>query len=329
MKDHYRTLGIAENATARDIKLAYRRLAKKYHPDVNTGDLRAEERFKEIVEAYDVLSDPFLKNAYDLKRNRQDYFPPHPSFYSYEKKQEPVKNDPRRKTYDPSDLQRVREKNRKRILEQMRRRRKLLAGMVITFILYLFGTAAFETWIEAQRKKSTDSISFLFAEEMARRRLEESAVIRNFDSPYDSVFGGERYQHMSPNQFIVVNPVSDAVVCLVQHDAPNQTIRNVFIRAKKRFNMNDVPNGTYYFKVYTGATWDKKKAMPKASGTGGAVLGGFTRDEEFFRLMGTFTVQKPTPENLETNTRDTIVIDPTIMEFERITIGEFFDKGDE
>ncbi len=57
-KDYYKTLGVKKNAGADDIKKAYRKLARKYHPDVNPGDKSAEERFKEINEAYEVLSHP-------------------------------------------------------------------------------------------------------------------------------------------------------------------------------------------------------------------------------------------------------------------------------
>jgi molecular chaperone DnaJ len=64
-KDYYEALGISRNATEDEIKKAYRRLAMKHHPDRNTGDVKAEEKFKEIQEAYDVLSDERKRAAYD------------------------------------------------------------------------------------------------------------------------------------------------------------------------------------------------------------------------------------------------------------------------
>ena len=60
-KDYYKTLGVERNASEDDIRKAYRKLAMQYHPDRNPNDKQAEERFKEINEAYQVLSD--LKSA--------------------------------------------------------------------------------------------------------------------------------------------------------------------------------------------------------------------------------------------------------------------------
>jgi curved DNA-binding protein len=64
-KDYYQILGVPRNASAEDIKKAYRKLAMQYHPDRNPGDKQAEERFKEMNEAYQVLSDPQKRTRYD------------------------------------------------------------------------------------------------------------------------------------------------------------------------------------------------------------------------------------------------------------------------
>jgi molecular chaperone DnaJ len=67
-KDYYQVLGVPKNASAADIKKAYRKLAQKNHPDANSGDKEAEERFKEVSAAYEVLSDQEKRSQYDQVR---------------------------------------------------------------------------------------------------------------------------------------------------------------------------------------------------------------------------------------------------------------------
>src|SRR5678810_804048 len=64
-KDYYSTLGVAKTASEKEIKQAFRKLARKHHPDVNPGDKAAESKFKEINEAYEVLGDPAKRKKYD------------------------------------------------------------------------------------------------------------------------------------------------------------------------------------------------------------------------------------------------------------------------
>ncbi len=84
MKDPYETLGVAKTASADDIRKAYRKLAKKLHPDLNPGDKRAEEQFKEVAAANDLLSDPEKRRRFDageIDASGAEKAPPNARYY--------------------------------------------------------------------------------------------------------------------------------------------------------------------------------------------------------------------------------------------------------
>src|SRR5687768_15015635 len=72
-KDYYEILGVPKTATEKEIKAAYRKLARKHHPDVNPGDKKAEDQFKDISEAYEVLSDEEKRRKYDTFGSQFDF----------------------------------------------------------------------------------------------------------------------------------------------------------------------------------------------------------------------------------------------------------------
>ena len=73
-KDYYKILGVAKTATTDEIKKAFRKLAVKYHPDKNPGNKSAEEKFKEITEANEVLSDPEKRKKYEEVGENWKYY---------------------------------------------------------------------------------------------------------------------------------------------------------------------------------------------------------------------------------------------------------------
>src|SRR4051812_11973074 len=79
----YEALGVAKNASAADLKKAYRKLVQQYHPDKNPGDAAAETRFKEVQHAYDVLSDPEKRKQYDTFGSRNGRGGPGPTTFDF------------------------------------------------------------------------------------------------------------------------------------------------------------------------------------------------------------------------------------------------------
>ena len=73
-KNYYEILGVPKTASDDEIKKAYRKLARKYHPDLNPGDKPAEDQFKEISQAYQVLSNPDLRAKYDRYGDSKTFF---------------------------------------------------------------------------------------------------------------------------------------------------------------------------------------------------------------------------------------------------------------
>lgn len=301
-----------------DIKSAYRRLAKLYHPDLNPGSKQSEEKFKEILDAYTILSDDDLRAQYDRKRKYGSSYPD--AYTSSPHNPGEKKRDAARKEYPPEYIEKMRQRNKTRIVKQIQRRKKILRGMIITFILYLIATAAFDSYIHRERPDYTAGV----LEKLKRDSINLTDVIQNLDSPYDSVFGPGISTWLSPNQVVVINPYTDAVICLVQSKAPYRTIRNEFIHAETSFHMKDLPNGSYMIKVYSGATWKDSLKVPD-----GRVMGGFSTNERFFSILREPVVlMKPTFTNPHTRTSDTVKIDTSAVKIRVLTREEFFAPGD-
>ncbi len=321
MRDFYRILGVPDNATIADIKSAYRRLAKQYHPDLNPGSKHSEERFKEILDAYTILSDEELREQYDRKR-KYGYSSPVGSYNGPPHNPNEQRRESKRKEYPPEYIEQMRQRNRTRIVKQIQRRKKILRGMIITFVLYLICTAIFESWISDQREKQSEQITQALQKKQKHDSVISLDVIQNLDSPYDSLFGPGQTAWLSPNQLVIINPYSDAVICLV-HTESGRTIRNEFIHSQTSFIMKEIPNGTFSVKVYAGEKWDMAKSVPD-----GRKMGGFSTKEHYFSIQRKpITLLKPTYSNPNTITTDTVRIDTSGAQIRAISREEFFKQS--
>ncbi|GAB4133429.1 MAG: hypothetical protein Fur0041_05660 [Bacteroidia bacterium] len=328
MKDYYRILGISEDATEQQIKLAYRRLAKRYHPDLNPGDNTAEERFKEILEAYTTLSDPQLKISYDF-RKKFGYAPYSGKAYTGNANTATTtgtrtssrSREDRRKKYSDEDLAFARAKHKSRVEKNISRRKKILKGMIITFALYLAATVAFELYLERKREREAAAFRAELQKMMSAPSVATNdAMIHDLDSPYDSIFGSGMFAAGSPNELLIANKFSDMVVCLVEADRNKKTIRNEFIHKGKAFSMKEIPGGNYMVKIYTGTEW-----IPRRFGLDTLTFGGFNKNEHFYFLKaGPFLMKKDIRPFIDEGTKDTLIISNEPEEMIEISRDVFF-----
>ena len=260
IRNFYALLGVSSAATQDEIKLAYRKLAKRFHPDKNPGDKKNEERFKEISEAYNVLSDEESRRKYDLKFH-----------YSA--------NAGTGKKYNPGS---TREQPRFRTKKEMpptaaeKRTTRWIFASVIGFILIIILMIIFNP-----ADDETSKINELVEQQevIAPVKKEKPPPIRDADSPYDKIFGPGIEVDEARNSIVVINSeASEVVVCLVQKNAPHKTIRNEYFGPGLSYRINGIPNGTYFLKVYFGRHWNPNKKL-----AGGKVTGGFDEEIGFFR----------------------------------------------
>lgn len=315
MKNYYSILGVSDSATDEEIKRAYRNLAKRWHPDKNHGNKAAEDRFKEIAEAYETLSDPILRRQHDLRLKYGRLYDS--STYFAEKKQDEKKEQRRTRPVYTEGFLRWKEKKKH---ADMKRRRRMFVGMIFTFILFIGMAQYYEYYLDQQRKQQIADIEERVKAAMAPHEQLQSTAIDNLDSPFDGVFGEGRYEWLTSNSIFVDVPSSDAVICLQQLDPPYRTIRNEFIFGGNSFSFSNVPFGRYRVKVYEGAKWSTNNRL-----LGGAVKGGFSQHPHFYSVERQPIVFVPaTKKNPYPRTCDTVSLDTAYSRFLPMTEGAFF-----
>ena len=261
-KNYYAILGVGSTATEDEIKLAYRKLAKRFHPDRNPGNTELEERFKEITEAYNTLSDPESRSKYDLK-----------FFYSTN-----AKSERRYKTGTAGDRPRFKVKKERPDTPAEKRATRIIFACVISFILIIIAMIIFNPEDDDSRQVKL-MMSQLGHDGPVLLPEKKPPVIMDADSPYDSIFGEGVSVMESRNNITVFNSeASEVVICLVEKGKEGKTIRNEYFGPGLSYRIVGIPNGTYYITAYFGKQWDPKKKL-----AGGKVVGGFKEELGFYR----------------------------------------------
>ncbi len=272
MKNYYRILGIRKSASADQIRLAYRALAKIHHPDRHPGNPEAGEKFKEISEAYTVLSDPDKRKKYDQKLYYAERQGSHAGTAfnsgSHQKNRERKKQT--RRPPPPPKPPTFRERMTPYFFVGL-----LLFFFLLTAIMLIVGP------LESEEEKKYKNLPKIIYPE----KKDSVVSIYSADSPYDAVFS-EGVFFENNNSIIITNtPHSEVVVCLKEANPPFRTIRNEYLAPGVVYRMNGVPNGKYLIKAYFGSEWDPELVL-----AGGKVKGGFKNADGFFEMKE--------PENL-------------------------------
>ncbi len=250
LENYYTILGVGTHSSAAEIKRAHRSLAKMYHPDKNIGDKNAEEKFKKIQEAYNVLSDEEKKREYDRRLQYNKY----------------------EQHFSP-DNSRTKKNQRGRSSNHD----KIVIVATLTVIGSLLPIAYFFSGVNDEN--STVRIKEFSVREKrgdSKQKNETAPVkkIRNADSPYDAFFGEGPFDLDAKSYILIHNTdLCEAVICLVENKPPYKTIRNEYLREGVTYKITAIPNGDYFLKVYFGKNWSLHKKL-----LSGRITGGFEKE---------------------------------------------------
>lgn len=280
-KNYYIILEVKSTATFDEIKSAYRLLAKKYHPDKNIGNKAAEEYFKEIQQAYAILSNPEKRKKYDLKASYTNRTQPQqrpssggPQYtgnaYQYAQQQAQYQQQ---QAYAQAQRKAANSKPEKK---EEKETWQILVSVGIALILLYF-------IISYSTEKTTASSNTTLPKIETAAEPEVVATpfpISNYDSPFTTFFGEERYDEASKNSIAFLNGSKlEAIVCLVEKNPPHNTIRNLYINSESEIKMGEIPDGEYFLKIYFGNDWNAEKTYANIQ-----VKGGFKNNNSFIKL---------------------------------------------
>lgn len=285
--NYYIVLGVKNTATFEEIRTAYRELAKKYHPDKNPDNKAAEDFFKEVQQAYAVLSSPEKRRAFDLKF----------SYASSRHYQQPKQNHTHgaQTQYTGNAYQYAQQQAQHRQARPNAARRTPakpdksennyilisigVAMLLLYFIISYSSKSSRQRRENAVVEKYTEKTEAPAAPALSTGTPDAGPALTDAQNMYPGVFGEEVFDNRSRNQAIVYNSdASGAIVC-VTDNRTGRTIRCRYVAAGSRMEFHYIPDGAYFLKIYYGTGWDPGKSFP-----GGTARGGFEKDIDFVAI---------------------------------------------
>jgi hypothetical protein len=306
MSDYYSILGLTKSANSAEIKAAYRKLVKIYHPDKNPNSYEAVEKFRQIQEAYETLMDPILRSKYDGKGSYNQYF----SQASQQTKQQTASGRGKKYSFTEEDLKRrqyYKEHYKKQydaskkvnVAEEKKKyneTRYILFSIPLAIALLFFIINIYERSDKKQNKKDVKG-SVIQKDTTFSTSKDKIEKITTSAEPYKYYFGQNLIDRNS-NQVVQLNNYSgaDAVVCIVD-SLSNKVIRHYFIENSFNLYFEYLPAGKYYLRNYLGEHFNVSKKMSEVE-----VSGAFENEKQFQAFK-----QKTFEINLQKN--DTISFD--------------------
>lgn len=252
LPDYYSILQLQPTATSAEIKTAYRRLAKIFHPDKNSGSPAAEEKFKQIKEAYENLINPLRRKKYDDRRNHSikpknhaEEFHKKATRKSYHFTEEEAK---RRKYYQQhykTTSYTPPQENKKAESGLSNELKYILVSVPIAVALLLLMIRLYE-------KPKTEN---------AKPAPHLGSDIHTATSPYENVLGKNVFDFNSAKVVKVVNNSGHDAIVFLRNDSL-KTVRHHFIENHYQLFMDNVPATNYYIYSWLGDGFNLQKPLP-------------------------------------------------------------------
>ena len=250
MSDYYEILGVSKNATQDQIKTAYRKLAKIHHPDKNPGNKIAEEKFRQIKEAYEILSDPGKKLTFDVNtenRNNQ-----HSNKNKYKNYQNYTQEELQRRRYYQQHY--ANEYNKKREREVINEQKKynetrtiiLLVPIALALVFFIINIYNHST---TEKKKTQTPYTEKKTDEI--RLSEIPNVFKTGDEPYSFLFEKSTVDKLSKDVVVLRNNLDNDAVIFVK-DSVHKIIRHYYLDKNIEFFLEFLPEEKLYLALQTG-----------------------------------------------------------------------------